>query len=82
MHPSVGWFCSLINQNLALNLIAAAALTKPAEGEKEGMTHKAQRKWQEKEKEARTNKKGFKVSFCTSCRRREANRFKSPMSLG
>ncbi|TFK53718.1 hypothetical protein OE88DRAFT_1273728 [Heliocybe sulcata] len=39
----------------------AAPLRKPEEGDKEGLAHKAQRKWQEEEREAREKGKGFKA---------------------
>ncbi|KZT18074.1 hypothetical protein NEOLEDRAFT_1143865 [Neolentinus lepideus HHB14362 ss-1] len=39
----------------------AAPVTKPPEGEKEGLAHKAQRKWQEEEREAREKGTGFKA---------------------
>jgi len=38
----------------------AAPLSKPAEGEKEGLAHKAQRKWQEEERDAKSKGHGFK----------------------
>ncbi|EPQ56935.1 hypothetical protein GLOTRDRAFT_115070 [Gloeophyllum trabeum ATCC 11539] len=39
----------------------AAPLQKPQEGEKEGLAHKAQRKWQEEERGARERGTGFKA---------------------
>ena len=39
----------------------AAALEKPAPGAKESVAHKAQRKWQAEEREAKQKGKGFKV---------------------
>ena len=39
----------------------AAALAKPAPGAKESVAHKAQRKWQAEEREAKQKGKGFKV---------------------
>ncbi|KDQ57394.1 hypothetical protein JAAARDRAFT_206947 [Jaapia argillacea MUCL 33604] len=39
----------------------AAPFTKPLEGEKEGVVHKAQRKWQTEEREAKEKGSGFKA---------------------